>query len=432
MLAARRSKSTRKLSLWKRILFVSVALLSAIVTSELASLAAFWIRDGHPLPWAGVWKKQRAIINYQDHPESRGDSTLDVLHPYVGFVFDPTRSDSISEYGYDEPSPIQHRSDDAIIIGIFGGSVARHFASQMSGTLTKFLQRSPHFSGKRLVFVSLALGGYKQPQQLMALNYVLALGGEFDIVINIDGFNEVALHEPENAVKNVFPIYPRNWYPRMSAVPDPDLRRLVGEKSYLERRRASWAASFSSPVLRYSITCNLIWDVRDQSLLRECTKVSDAIRNYKPHGQEPYFVTGPRIKPQSDEDLYDQLVSIWKRCSLQMDRLCRANHVRYFHFLQPNQRVPDSKPMSKEERRIAFEPNHPYDRGTMKGYPLLISGGSSLAHHGVRFTDLTMIFHDEERAVYRDSCCHFNTLGLETIAAKVAEVILDDYRRDDS
>ena len=33
--------------------------------------------------------------------------------------------------------------------------------------------------------------GYKQPQQLMAYNYLLSLGAEFDAVINIDGYNVI-------------------------------------------------------------------------------------------------------------------------------------------------------------------------------------------------------------------------------------------------
>jgi len=35
--------------------------------------------------------------------------------------------------------------------------------------------------------------GYKQPQQLLVLSYFLSIGQPFDMVMNIDGFNEVAL-----------------------------------------------------------------------------------------------------------------------------------------------------------------------------------------------------------------------------------------------
>ena len=38
-----------------------------------------------------------------------------------------------------------------------------------------------------------ARGGYKEPQQVNALVLLFALGFEPDVVIDIDGFNEVAL-----------------------------------------------------------------------------------------------------------------------------------------------------------------------------------------------------------------------------------------------
>ena len=51
----------------------------------------------------------------------------------------------------------------------------------------------------------MAHGGWKQPQQLLALSWILALGGELDVLINVDGFNEVALDGVENAERGVFP-----------------------------------------------------------------------------------------------------------------------------------------------------------------------------------------------------------------------------------
>src|SRR4030095_13628597 len=40
--------------------------------------------------------------------------------------------------------------------------------------------------------------GYKQPQQLLVLSYFLSIGQTFDLVLNIDGFNEVALGSLNN------------------------------------------------------------------------------------------------------------------------------------------------------------------------------------------------------------------------------------------
>ena len=122
----------------------------------------------------------------------------------------------VSPYGYaDKGSPILTRSPYKVIIGILGGSVAWSFHMHATDRLRTLLQENPEFAGKDLVFVNLAVSGYKQPQQLMTLNYMLVLGGQFDFIINIDGFNDVVLYEAENAARHVFPAFPRSWHVRV-------------------------------------------------------------------------------------------------------------------------------------------------------------------------------------------------------------------------
>ena len=53
------------------------------------------------------------------------------------------------------------------------------------------LKSHPRFANQEIVLLNTAVGGYKQPQPLMVVSYLLALGAHFDAVINIDGFNDV-------------------------------------------------------------------------------------------------------------------------------------------------------------------------------------------------------------------------------------------------
>ena len=55
---------------------------------------------------------------------------------------------------------------------------------------------------------------------LLVLNYMLALGQTFDLVINIDGFNEVALPPITNLPNQVNPFFPRNWFGKTAALKD--------------------------------------------------------------------------------------------------------------------------------------------------------------------------------------------------------------------
>jgi hypothetical protein len=113
------------------------------------------------------------------------------------------------------------------------------------------LERLDRFRGKEIVILSLATGGYKQPQQLMALTYLLALGAHFDLVINVDGFNEVALPAAENVPQGYSPYYPRGWQLQVGPL-DMEQRKLVGRISYQRDRRAAWAKRFLEPPWRYS------------------------------------------------------------------------------------------------------------------------------------------------------------------------------------
>ena len=61
------------------------------------------------------------------------------------------------------------------------------------------LAAAPAFRGREIVPLCFAHEGYKQPQQLLVLSYFLSIGQELDLVVNIDGFNEVALSRLNDA-----------------------------------------------------------------------------------------------------------------------------------------------------------------------------------------------------------------------------------------
>gem|GEM_PF-5957246 len=82
---------------------------------------------------------------------------------------------------------------------------------------------------------------------------MLAKGKRFDLVVNLDGFNEVAFGA-ENAERGVDPSYPRNWslFPGDREALD-DLAAL-GRAAVWSRLRRSLAARFDGPVLAHSGT----------------------------------------------------------------------------------------------------------------------------------------------------------------------------------
>lgn len=265
----------------------------------------------------------------------------------------------------------------------------------------------------------------------MALTYLLALGAHFDIIINIDGFNEVALPPAENIPKNVFPFFPNNWFFRVQNLPDPVIRSIVSEITYLKSKRSKWARIFSKAPFRYSITLNLIWKYYDRNLAMAISKDELILQSYKPNTGS-YVVTGPSRHYESESDLFKDLASVWKMSSIQMHTLSAANGIRYFHFLQPNQYVAGSKIMGEKELKQAFQDGHPYKKGVEKGYPYLIKAGEELVNHGVHFHDLTMIFADKVEPIYVDTCCHLNKTGNGILGTIIGQAIIQDINTENT
>ena len=354
----------------------------------------------------------------------------EALHPYVGFVLNrddratyAARGVQVNEQGFFGPDPIQKRGPDRVIVAILGGSVAMLLIDRDTfPDLARELGAIPRFAGKQLVVLNLALGGFKQPQQLTLMSYLLTAGAEFDVVVNLDGFNEVALPAGENAAAGVSPLYPRGWSLRVRDVPTVAARRLVGEITYLERSRRDWAKLAARPPWRWSLAATLAWQLNDRELDRRV----GAARRKLPAASAAaasFESAGPSSPTRSEEETYEELAATWRRGSVLLGQLCAANGISYYHFLQPNQYQPGSKVLTAEERRVAIVDDHPYRRPVERGYPALIRAGAGLAAQGVRFVDLSRAFAGVAEPIYTDPCCHMNARGRSLLARRIGAAI---------
>lgn len=418
-------------------------LFAGLLAAEALSLAIFWGASGRPFSWRERQALRGAVISAADTattgiPEG-GQLVLnqrlrEVLHPYLGYVVDPSTLRGVSRHGFrggGEDPPVTRASDQAVVVGIFGGSFAGGTAARSGELLLDELRKIPAFRGRKLLLNTIAWGGYKQPQQLQALSYFLSLGASFDVVVNLDGFNEVALPEPENTSRQVFPFFPSRWALRVSSFSDPDKLKLLGRLSLNAERRKRAARLFSRSPLRYEVVCNLLWARLDSGIVAEQRGLEAQLGDLGPAGAGPgrYLRSGPEFSYASRAELYDDLARVWANGSLQMHRLCRANGIRYFHFLQPNQYFRGSKPLSPWEQSEAFQEDHPYRPGVEAGYPLLLGRGARLRDDGVAFHDLTGLFARDVETRYADSCCHLNEQGYDLVARAIGEAIREDYRR---
>jgi hypothetical protein len=406
----------------RRLAFAVCMLLVMYAAMELLLFAAISIKFGRVFTFSG-FEAQRREVNAGEDPFGMGDVPArlrihkEVVHPYMGYVYDPSVEQS-SAYGISDTPPVQHRSANKVIVGIFGGSFADDIAYNMAGELAERLK--PSFPGRDFVVVKATIGGYKQPQQLMALNWFTALGGEFDIVINLDGFNDVALPALEN-VPSTNPFFPRQWHLRMRTVPDTEFLATVGKIKFIDSVSAKWMSLFRTGPLRYSITANTIWRIGDQ-LLYNAAVAQRAVLP-KMSAVNSYAAAGPPAKFADDAEMYGALGHLWAESSFQMNAVARAKGIQYFHFLQPNQYIDGTKPMDAEERRVAIREDHPYATSVRKGYPVLRDLGKDLVRRGVTFVDLTNIYANTREALYRDNCCHVNKAGQIIVIDAIAKTI---------
>jgi hypothetical protein len=256
----------------------------------------------------------------------------------------------------------------------------------------------------------------------MSLNYALALGERFDVVVLVDGFNEVVA-VPHQFRESIFPLYPGGWPSMITALEGEPALEARGEAIYLARRRRDLAARFSHPPLGWSATAALAWKGLDL-WLREPSSTPPEIANGLEPVRRSYAARGPRRRFDNQEAAMAAAVGTWSLSSRLMARTCAANGILYLHFLQPNQYDPDSKPMGRAERDLAFFPGSRYRWAVSHGYGLLSRAGEELRREGIHFTDLRALFSNTPEPRYVDICCHLNTEGNNEMAARVvAEII---------
>jgi hypothetical protein len=363
-----------------------------------------------------------------------------ILHPYVGFVANPGtyvsdwefsrggQTTTVNEQGFPGLDPILKRGSNVVNICILGGSFAMNLYLDSRDTLVNELRKNGSYQDKKINVTLAAMSGWKQPQQVLALTYLLSQGAEYNVVLTLDGFNEIALPISENVPAGVYPLYPRMWnvYASRTVLPDEALVRL-SQLAVLRQKARERKYFFASSPFRYSNFCLLLFEVFDRRAQAQMAVINGTLQDVVNAGRQEHTPenSGPRRQFSRSDQILQESADSWERCSRQMDAMCRANGIAYFHFLQPNQYIPDSKPMGPAEKEVALfqSDNYGYKIAVQKGYPNLVLNGRKLERDGINFVDLTMLFKNVDEPVYEDDCCHVNKRGNDLIALKIAATI---------
>lgn len=428
----------------KKLVFSVILLALLYLFVEGLSCAVYYVHQGRFYSGSELEARKAAIIQKTavapgQQEKTRLDRELKlvtdalarrVLHPYVGFVLPPGQpppdlsqprpvpfSRDICEannHGFMSTSPFLETPADHVRVVIAGGSVANLFYCLGRGALIKELQTLPRFQGKTIDVIALAVEGYKQPQQALALLYYLILGGKPDLLITLDGFNEIAL------IHGAFLPYPEQWTLLVSGSQKPERQKLLGQMALFREWQGALAARAQG--LDYSVFFNLLWSLSDQALEARILQTSHRLQQQIEQDKGHSFMThGPDVDMPNPERPGIG-ARIWAEGTLAMHRLARASGFPSFHFLQPTLHMAGSKPFTSEEQGLKNRESA-YREDVPRGYPLLVQHVATLKAQGVQAHDLTGVFKDISETLYTDDCCHFNKRGNEILAMAMAQII---------
>ncbi len=425
--------------------FIGILAVNVIVfcvLAEVVGLVVFYYQHGW-LFYVDPYRPQYAVI-----PETQRHSlTKEVLHPYFGpapkpgLPFDippslrktPSTSPRLetNNFGFVSPHnyPFGKSRKNQFVIGIFGGSVGVWFCQVGADRLIQDLKQSRFFANKELIALCLSHEGYKQPQQLLLLAYFLSIGQEFDLVINIDGFNEVALSNLNNqqgwdiSMPSVVHLDPLINLVNQATLTQDKLNSLAEIGRYKERLNAlaerlnrNRLASINFALERY----HAILTKKYQDELVAFDKLpSNPADNSLIHAT-------PTVTDREGRALFVDIARQWVNASVLMHQLLAARGVPYFHFLQPNQYY-TTRVFRAPEAKVALNTDSSFKSGVEQGYPVLVeeSQSNALKNNNVRFFSGIHIFDDEPSPVYLDDCCHYTLVGNELLADFIARSVLN-------
>ena len=419
-----------------------INLVLLLVFLELGSLGWYFLKHKQ-IFYTREKREDKSALGVNLEGVRLNQSIVERFHPFFGFIQNPSPDFrpgfKVNNYGFISPYdyPFKKFKKNQFVIGIFGGSVASDFSifQVQNKILPQYLKQVPGLQDKEFVILSFATGGYKQPQQLLILNYFLALGQELDLVVNIDGFNEVALSNLNN--KNQINLA----MPSIQHI--SPLTSLANNSLSIEAMQATIRIKENKTRINEGLeslqhcslaACDALTSVYVQNLVNNYRK--DVIAFEKERSKKQQDEEGSVIfinKNKSileDSAAFEQMAWNWAKSSIFMHKILSASNVPYFQVLQPNQYYQTKRVFGEAEKRIAFNKETPYAKAVELGYPAILGKFPNLQKNNINILNGVKVFDKTKDTVYVDSCCHYNQAGEVIFSNYVGSSILESLRKD--
>ena len=426
------------------LLIVNAAIFCVI--AEVVALVVFYAQHGW-LFYIDPYRPEYAAVQQGQAAGGEGQALTDIgLAPYFGPIHRPGIPFDVPEslraggaaprmatnnFGFVSAHDYPFApSGNQAVVGIFGGSVAAWFCEVGVDRLIADLRQQPAFTSKELVPLCFAHEGYKQPQQLIVLAYFLSMGQRFDLVVNIDGFNEVAIgnlneqHGWDASMPSVLHLDPLITLIDQSSLTPPKVEALASITR--DRDRVDRLAVFlnRNRLASVDLLGGLYYAYLDRRYRQELVAFDQIPA--APLQQSPVHVVPP-VQPHHGDELFADIAREWVTASALMNQMLAARNVPYVHVLQPNQYY-STRTFSDAERKVAFNAGSPFKDGAMRGYPFLERAIAS-SDPPVKIVNGVHLFDAEPKPVYIDDCCHYTRVGYEHLADLAAGAVAAAGRR---
>lgn len=396
---------------WKAL---TMAIMVFIVFAELLAHILICIRGGlprladgaHPSPGQGLLPA---------HPPIQSSIPLhEYLHPYFGYTaFVPSDTQSIIRLWF----PLsQDALSNAFVVGLMGGSVA--YQLYQSGGLQTALARHPAVTrGVMPHIIPLCYDGWRQPQPLICMILAQLEGVSFDLIINLDGFNEIMggfenlFHRVPIAAPNAF-MMARLHLLRFEMI-DTTTLDCLAECKELVQREHRWLSISMIPPWCFSAFCQLVSMTMVRNIRERIMQLED---------QWGWACLGREddshclmSKLQKGDFAKEMIIRYWLQSADAANALCQMGGIPYYHFLQPLNYCFDP-------RRIDGLGPQDEDISKTRDLQSAYNEMAVIAHKKPFMHDLSRYFAGGENQIFADMC-HVNDQGQIRLADAIVKHI---------
>ena len=292
------------------------------------------------------------------------------------------------------------KADGIYRVLLVGGSQANINTPYLEDALKSAARSSDQFVDAEVF--GAAIGGGKQPMQLQAVVALIAMGYEFDAIVNINGWNEIVLGAVENGRASIPSIYPRSHLARLEL----QERSLLSGRIDSVCKSADHLLGWHPMYLGFSYAC-----VKNKRF----SVVGSQSRSNNIHRLKLAFDNRLSFSGRVSRSLL-----IWRKTSHMLETIATVNKIRYLEVLQPTLNLPGSKDL--ETTGEASFRCLTIDRPVVDAIRMAYSGSAAgiLEIDSKNLYDARFVFKNKKSRMF-DDCVHLSPEGSKFIAETITQ-----------